>query len=111
MFSGDQVIDVPVACSLSKAAFVERKALVLQLTAHVLERRYLPDGVSLRFASRPEMLSEIVAFVELERACCPFIRFRIDVEPSGSGITLEMTGTEQALSVIRELVPAPGPDL
>ncbi len=31
-------------------------------------------------------------FIQLERQCCPFLRFQLTVEPGGGPIWLELTG-------------------
>ena len=72
------------------------------------EARWLPDGVALRFAAEPERLAILATFIDLERRCCAFLRFRLTVEPGGGPVWLELTGppgTREFLAA--ELGPAP----
>lgn len=93
----------PIACSLNQAQFAERVQLANRLAQQALERRDLPEGVSIRFESLPGRMAELARFVELERACCPFLTFRIDA-PAGGDILLELTGPADAQQIIRTLV-------
>jgi hypothetical protein len=87
------VEELPVACSLTGPELAARRAGVLaEVRRDQQEARWLPDGVALRFAAEPECLAMLGAFIELERQCCAFLRFRLTVEPGGGPIWLELTG-------------------
>ncbi len=74
--------DLPVACTLSPAALRARKENLLNVLLHRAdERRELPDGYRLRFAAEGDMLSVIARTVDMERQCCRFLRFTVNVEP------------------------------
>jgi hypothetical protein len=93
--------DIPIACALSHGQFAERKELVQHLSQEATERHELPDGVGLRF--KPVSgVTELAKLVDLERACCPFLTFRIDA-PAGGPVWLELTGTAAAQEIICEL--------
>jgi hypothetical protein len=85
--------ELPVACSLTEPELAARRAGVLASVrrSHV-EARWLPEGVALRFAADTEHLAMLATFVELERRCCAFLRFRLTVEPGGGPVWLELTG-------------------
>ena len=85
--------DLPVACSLTESELAERRAGVLgQVRRAREEARWLPDGVALRFAADPERVALLATFIDLERRCCAFLRFRLTVEPGGGPVWLELTG-------------------
>jgi hypothetical protein len=42
--------------------------------------------------TEPESLAIVATFIDLERRCCAFLRFRLTVEPGGGPIWLELTG-------------------
>src|SRR5262245_59841760 len=85
--------ELPVACTLSEPELQARRAGVLSDVRRTQEEaRWLPDGVALRFAAGPESLALLATFIELERRCCAFLRFRLTVEPSGGPVWLELTG-------------------
>ena len=96
--------DVPIACALDKAQFAERKVLVDRLAQRATERKAIPNGFALRFGRESGLVSQLASFVELERACCPFLTFRIDVR-AGDSVWLELTGPAAAQEIIRELIP------
>jgi RimJ/RimL family protein N-acetyltransferase len=86
---------LPVACTLSAAELQERREAVLQKVRHkVLEVRELEDGYAYSFPSEGEWLRELAGLIDLERQCCPFIRFRITVEANDGPAWLELTGPE-----------------
>ena len=69
------VTDVFHACNLHAFSLEERRdhqALVKQLHACALLVEKLPDGVTLSFPDDDAFISEVMAFVLLERRCCPF---------------------------------------
>jgi hypothetical protein len=101
---GNEVEDIPIACALDKAQFEERKALVDRLAQRATDRKVIPSGFALRFGRESGLLSQLASFIEVERACCPFLTFRIDVRP-GDSVWLELTGPAAAQEIIRELIP------
>lgn len=103
-------VDIPIACSLDKAQLEERKALVDRLAQCATERSALPSGFALRFDRESGVVSQLASFIELERACCPFLTFRIDVR-AGDSVWLELTGPAAAQEIIRELIPTTCNDL
>ena len=62
------------------------------LFALVTEVKELPDGYSFRLPA--DSLIESTKFVELERLCCPFFGFVIEVEKEGGEVVLHLTGRD-----------------
>jgi len=82
--------ELPVACTLAGPELAARRAGALAaIRRDQQEARWLPDGVALRFAAGPDRLA---AFIELERQCCAFLRFRLTIESGGGPVWLELTG-------------------
>jgi hypothetical protein len=100
--------DVPIACALDKIQFAERKALLDRMIRASVERKTVPGGFALCFGSHPGLLPQLANFVELERACCPFLSFKIVANADGR-IWLEITGPATAHEILRELIPPNGP--
>jgi len=50
------------------------------------------------------VLTKAAEFISLERLCCPFLRFSLEVEPEGGPIWLRLTGREGVKAFIREEV-------
>jgi hypothetical protein len=99
--------DLPVACTLSPAAFrARRQGLLSELLRRADEHQETPEGHRLRFAANEDMLETIARVVDAERQCCRFLRFRIIVEPDGGPIVLELTGplgTREFISALLDL--------
>ena len=86
-------MDLPIACSLTTAELLERRSKVLQkVTAARMDSKELDNGYVYRFPSDGEWITELASLVSLERLCCPFLTFRITVEPGQGNILLEITG-------------------
>ena len=94
---------VPIACNLDALSAQERErhaALLLELGGKVLEMRELPDGYAYRFAPEARTVAEIAEWIGLERACCPFLRFSLDVEPNTGPVWLRLTGSARVKEFI-----------
>jgi len=88
-----EVSTLPVACSLTEPELRERRSAVLQKVGQaVLEVVEAENGYAYRFPSDDEWLGELINLVRLERQCCPFLTFRISIEPGGGPVWLELTG-------------------
>ena len=102
--------ELPVACTLTEPELAARRAGVLAaIRRDQQEARWLPDGVALRFTGEPDRLAMLAAFIDLERRCCAFLRFRLTVEPGGGPVWLELTGPPGARDFLAAEVVAPGP--
>jgi hypothetical protein len=77
---------------LTQAERAEYQGLIAKLKQSVVEVRELADGFSFRISSQKINLVALSRWVELERHCCAFFRFGIDVEPYEGAIWLRLTG-------------------
>ena len=88
-------MSLPIACTLTNSELQERRRDLLQkVRSSVTELRELEDGYSYCFPPDDDRLAELARLVNLERQCCPFLRFRLTVESGNGPIWLEMTGPE-----------------
>jgi len=96
--------DLTVACRLTEPELRERRETVLARAAEgVREARELPDGYSYRFDADDETLDFLFHLVRLERECCPFLAFRVTVEPDEGPVWLELRGPEGAKAFVADL--------
>ena len=87
--------ELPIVCSLIEPELQARRAGVLaEVRQSQQEARWLPDGLARRFPADPERLAMLATFIERERGCCAFLRFRLTVEPGGGPVWLELTGPQ-----------------
>ena len=88
---------IPIACDLGALDSGERerrRSLAGRLVACVEEVRELQNGYGLRLRNDAVALVEAAEFISLERRCCRFFEFHLDVEPGGGPIWLRLTGPE-----------------
>ncbi len=85
--------NLPIACLLTDSELDERRREVLQkIRGAVKEIQEIDDGFRYRFLPDDARLVELARLVEFEHKCCPFLTFRIIVEPGDGPIWLELSG-------------------
>jgi hypothetical protein len=94
----------PIACRLSAEQLAaDREMLLPGLADHAVQRTPLSSGLRLRFPATAERMRQIDAVVRRERACCPFLEFRLGLALGGS-LTLDVTGPEGTAGLLAELL-------
>jgi hypothetical protein len=97
----------PIACDMS-AIDPELRAQHIatggELFRAAEEVRELSDGYAFRLPPRSDALLKAAEFISLERLCCPFLGFSLEVEPRGGPVWLRLTGREAVKAFIREEV-------
>jgi RimJ/RimL family protein N-acetyltransferase len=94
--------ELPIACMLTAAELQQRRETVLRKVRQtVSEVRELADGYAYKFSASSEVLSELASLINLERQCCPFLQFRLTVEPNNGSLLLEITGPQDAKDFLR----------
>ncbi|MCI0659672.1 MAG: hypothetical protein L0220_01225 [Acidobacteria bacterium] len=87
----------PIACNMKALDRKQRerhRLLTAQLHAAVQETRELPDGYSFRLPSDEATIQRTAEWITLERRCCPFITFGIEVGRESGPLLLNLTGRE-----------------
>jgi hypothetical protein len=51
----------------------------------------MENGYAFRFSNEGAILSSLSDFIALERLCCPFFGFSVEVEPEGGAIWFSLT--------------------
>jgi hypothetical protein len=85
----------PVGCDLGVFTAKDRErhaALLRHIGDRVIERDELADGYAFRLASDAGTLRDLGEWMALEHACCPFLKFTVEVEPSQGPLWLKLTG-------------------
>jgi hypothetical protein len=93
----------PLACDMTAIPAAQRPvhlATSRELFSKIEEFRELPDGYEFRLADGPDLLTKLGEFVSLERLCCPFLRFNVEVERRS--VWLRLSGREGVKEFIRE---------
>jgi hypothetical protein len=87
----------PLRCELfvlSDRDRLRRDELVSALGHSLRELYELEQGYGLVFEPSAGTLAELVEFIALERLCCPFLNFQLNVQSDNGPVRLEMTGRE-----------------
>lgn len=89
--------ETPFVCSLTALSRAEREhhsEVSKQLKASVKEVRELPDGYAFRLPGERETLAMAADWISLERLCCPFFSFQLEIGSDSRPIWLRLTGRE-----------------
>jgi hypothetical protein len=96
--------DLPVACSLMPAELEERRRNVLsKVRGAVSGVTELKDGFRYQLASDDNLIPELANLIQFEHECCPFLTFRMTVEPGAGAVSLEMPGPEGTKEFLEEI--------
>jgi hypothetical protein len=77
--------------ALTPAERARSAELLGELRAAMAERSELGDGWEFRLRDGTS-LARVAEWIALERRCCPFFRFRLDVEGEDGPVWLRLTG-------------------
>ena len=89
--------DPPIACNLLGLTAAERarqKELHKQLFSKVERVRELPNGYAVGLPGSKETILAVAEFITLERTCCSFFRFELEVGRQEEPVWLRITGAE-----------------
>jgi hypothetical protein len=98
---------VPLACDISALDPAQRRRhreLVDRLIRGVREVREADEGLVLRFPL--EAWPEVCELVLLERRCCPFLAFHLELGPGAEDFDLALTGPPGVHDFLRAEFPA-----
>jgi len=91
------ISESPIACNLTALTAEQRtrrQALAQQMHAATQEICELPDGYAFRFSADPALCLTVVEFMTLERLCCPFFAFALEMESEDGPMWLRLTGRD-----------------
>ena len=93
----------PIACDMT-AIPPDERPVHIDMSKHLFSRiqefRELENGYEFRFAT--DVIVELAQFISLEKLCCPFLNFVVEVEQEGGPVWLRLTGREGVKNFIRE---------
>jgi len=99
--------EAPLVCNLKAISAEDRpiyKGLKQRLQAAVIRQSEVPDGYTYLLDSKKASLPEVAQWITMERLCCPFLTFRLDVERNGD-TSLTLRGPEGVKAILREEFP------
>lgn len=88
--------DQPIACDPNALTPDQQeywvKEIVPKLYREVQEIQELPNGWVWRLPSAPHLLTLVAEDLNMERLCCPFVNYTLEIEPNRGPFWLRMTG-------------------
>ena len=101
----------PIVCQRDTGAFdlVKREryeAVMEEMRSNIQELKELPDGFAFRFPSDPAVIVNLAEWITLERQCCSFFNFVLEVEADDGPVWLSLTGTEGVKELLQSEISA-----
>lgn len=85
--------DESLCCRLNQPHDVaHRGALITALHRTALERRELEQGLAIRFSGDATTERRIFEFIAMERNCCPFLSFQLNLAAERGSIWMKVEG-------------------
>ena len=98
--------NLAIACSLTDAELQQRRQAELsEAKSAMIAVKETENGFVYQFESSSERIAALTNLVQLEHQCCPFLTFRITVEPGDRPVSLEISGppgTKEFLTALFE---------
>ena len=107
----------PIACDMSVLSPEQREMHLgasRDLFSSLKQIQELPNGYEVRLDG-PNVIVKAAEFIALEKLCCPFLNFSLEVEAENGPVWLKLTGREGvkavALQWLREGVSLKIPEI
>jgi hypothetical protein len=87
--------ELPIACDMTALDAAQRErqqVLMKKFHASLEETRALSDGYAFRLPADAATILSAAEFITIERLCCPFLTFALEVGPAGSPLWLRLSG-------------------
>lgn len=98
-----------IACdpnAINKKERTEHNRNAEYVLASVTRIQELNDGYALQLPLSTDMIRNAAAFIALERLCCPFFHFSLEVEPNQGGLWMQLIGDEKVKQYLADnLIP------
>ena len=93
-----------IACDMTAldAAQRERQHILMKrFRASLQETQEINDGYAFRLAADTETILFAAEFITIERLCCPFFNFALEVGPPDAPLWLRISGREGVKEFIK----------
>jgi hypothetical protein len=95
---------IPIACYLTdKQLQTRRKDYLDKAAESLIDSAELTNGFVFRFPLRESMVQDLAEIIDLERKCCPFLNFSLNLESGEDVVSLELTGAEGTKEIVKSL--------
>lgn len=96
---------LPIACDMSVLSPPQRATHIAtsrELFSRLEEIRELADGYEFRLVDDSSTITMAAEFISLERLCCPFLNFELEIKAEGEPVWLRLRGHEGVKAFVRE---------
>ena len=93
----------PIACNINAISAGQRphySELTLKLRASIRARMELPDGYAFRLDGHTISLTDVADWIQLERVCCPFLVFQLQIKGADTEFELALRGPSGAKAIL-----------
>lgn len=99
--SGPEEDGETFACTLTSVELQRRReSIKTEILSRATSRERTAKAWVLTFPGDADLLKKLMEFIVLERECCAFLQFKLDVEPYGRATRLELGGPPAALDFV-----------
>lgn len=94
----------PIACNMSVLSPAQREmhlSTSRELFSSLKQIRELSNGYEFRL-NASNVIVKAAEFISLEKLCCPFLNFSLEVEAENGSVWLRLTGREGVKAFVRE---------
>jgi hypothetical protein len=101
--------EVVIACDPNAIPAESRQGWIdtgRRVYAAVQAIQEIPTGYRFRLPTDSAMLLQAAEYISIERLCCAFLRFTLEVEPQGGSVWLSLSGGEGVKEYIRSVFEA-----
>ena len=102
--------EIPIACDLNALTPAERerrRTLVGALAQATVDRAELDHGFELRVDVAKLDLPALAEWIALERRCCPFLNFTIELAAGDGPVTVALSGADGVKDFLRAEIGLP----
>ena len=88
---------IPIACDFSAMDTTQRErheSVWQQIQGALQGIEELSHGYAMKFQMETSLFLLLAEFITLERLCCPFINFALEIEPADGPLWLKLTGQD-----------------
>jgi hypothetical protein len=94
-----------LVCKLIGAEKAEKKELLKkEIFSQVTKVEEINNGYILNFEDKDNILLKLTDYLMIEKECCPFFVFDLNIQPNSKGISLKISGQEGAKDMLKPLV-------
>jgi len=97
--------DNQLVCKMVGAEKAEKKELLkTEIFSQVTKVEEVNNGYILNFEDKDDILLKLTDYLMIEKECCPFFIFDLNIKPNSNGISLKISGQDGAKEMLKPLI-------